>query len=333
MFKILSYFRKTDGLPKTCPTDSSTKSKVRTERKASPTLSGFINTAAQGVSSSTADNYRTAVRSFVRFNGCKDVPLSALNAETLRCYERWLRKQGVCPNTSSCYIRSLRAIYNKAVGKRVISDKAPFKGVFTGNEPTAKRCIGVEEIHKLNLFSPPHGKEALDFFLFSLYTMGMPFIDMAYLKQSQIKNGVLTYRRCKTGKQIKVTLEPCMLDILAKYKMKGMDYLFPILYKVKSGKTIAVSYSYALNRYNRQLKELAQKAGIKERLTSYVARHSWASIAYENNVDLPIISKALGHANTQTTLVYIEGIKDERLAQANRELLKEYFQTTSYKEV
>ncbi|WP_373724876.1 hypothetical protein [Bacteroides heparinolyticus] len=79
MFKILSYFRKTDGLPKTCPTDSSTKSKVRTERKASPTLSGFINTAAQGVSSSTADNYRTAVRSFVRFNGCKDNSLCAIS--------------------------------------------------------------------------------------------------------------------------------------------------------------------------------------------------------------------------------------------------------------
>uniref|UniRef100_UPI0035A19E57 phage integrase SAM-like domain-containing protein n=4 Tax=Prevotella heparinolytica TaxID=28113 RepID=UPI0035A19E57 len=115
---------------------STKKSRASKERNAVPTLSGFTGAASRGVGRSTADNYRTAVRSFVRFNSGRDVPLSALDAETLRRYERWLRDRGVCPNTSSCYLRSLRAIYNKAASKRLVKDRAPFKGLFTGNERT-----------------------------------------------------------------------------------------------------------------------------------------------------------------------------------------------------
>ncbi|MGI6816724.1 tyrosine-type recombinase/integrase [Bacteroides sp. KG122] len=138
----------------------------------------------------------------------------------------------------------------------------------------------------------------------------------------EIRHGVLTYGRRKTGRQVRVALEPCMLAILEKYRMDGTDYLFSILYKVKDGRQVSVSYSCALNRYNRSLKLLAWQAGISANLTSYVAHHSWASIAYEQGVGLPVISKALGHTNTETTLVYIEGIKDERLAKANREQLE-----------
>ncbi|TCO87415.1 phage integrase family protein [Bacteroides heparinolyticus] len=142
------------------------------------------------------------------------------------------------------------------------------------------------------------------------------------MRKRQVKDGVLTYRRCKTGRQVRVKLEKCMLEILGRYKAEGTDYLFPILYKVKDGRICPVSYPCALNRYNRSLKQLARQAGITVDLTSYVARHSWASIAYEQGVDLPVISKALGHTDTKTTLIYIEGIKDERLAEANRELLE-----------
>ena len=354
MFNILSYFRRTGGLRRVSPISKREKEKkvmnVSKEHRSAPTLSGFVHVAARGVSRSTADNYRTAVRSFIRFNGGRDVPLSTLDAETLRRYERWLRGQGVCPNTSSCYLRSLRAIYNKAVGKRLVKDRTPFKGLFTGNERTLKRGIGAEEMRRISricLFpiggevggqkdislpakqritaGKPEAAETeltCDLFLFSFYAMGMPFTDLAHLKQSQVKDGVLTYHRRKTNRPVRVKLEKCMLDILEKYKAEGTDYLFPILYKVKDGKQVSVSYASALNRYNRSLKLLALRAGIGVNLTSYVARHSWASIAYEHGVGLPVISKALGHADTKTTLIYIEGIKDERLAEANRGLLE-----------
>uniref|UniRef100_UPI00359F6EAA phage integrase SAM-like domain-containing protein n=2 Tax=Prevotella heparinolytica TaxID=28113 RepID=UPI00359F6EAA len=112
MFNVLSYFRRADGLRRVSPISKREKEKkvrnVIKERNAVPTLSVFTGAASRGVSRSTAENYRTAVRSFVRFNSGRDVPLSALDAETLRRYERWLREGGVCPNTSSCYLRSLR---------------------------------------------------------------------------------------------------------------------------------------------------------------------------------------------------------------------------------
>ena len=337
-------------------------------QRCSPTLSSFVHAAARGVSRSTADNYRTAVRSFVRFNGGRDIPLSALNADTVRAYERWLQDRGVCPNTSSCYMRSLRAIHNKAASKRLVKDRKPFKGVFTGNSPTVKRGITAGELRRLKSLSPAGGgaeageagrkrtaveAAALDFFLFSFYAMGMSFADLAGLRRPQVRDGVLTYRRRKTGRQVRVTLEPCMLDILDKYATRESDYLFPILYKVKGGEKdrtkggetdkgkdggkgrttggtkrgnpVEVSYSSALNRYNRALKTLAREAGIAVNLTSYVARHSWASIAYEGNVDLPVISKALGHTDTKTTLIYIGEINDTRPASANRKLLEEVF--------
>ena len=338
MFNIPFHFKRAFSFG-----EKKTEKRVRKPQKISPTLSGFVHAAAEGVSLSTQENYRTAVRSFIRFSGGTDVPVSALDADSVRNYERWLRDRGVCPNTSSCYMRSLRAIYNKAATKRLVKDKEPFKGVFTGNERTVKRSIGAEEMRRLILstFSPPcgggSGKEAvpapgasaLDLFLFSFYAMGMPFTDLAHLRKRQVKDGVLTYRRCKTGRQVRVKLEKCMLDILEKYKAEGTDYLFPILYKVKDGRICPVSYPCALSRYNRSLKQLARRAGITVNLTSYVARHSWASIAYEQGVDLPVISKALGHTDTKTTLIYIEGIKDERLAEANRELLNRLSDATS----
>lgn len=355
MSSILSYFRRQNRAlqarfstskhtkqteEKRCTTNERQEKSGRKKQKrrdTTPTLCEFARTAGKRVSPSTADNYLTAARSFIRFRGGTDVPLSTLKADTVRAYERWLAEQGVCPNTSSCYMRSLRALYNKASNKRTAKAHAPFKHVFTGNEHTTKRSIEIEDIRKLQTTDAiaasrnrrhSKGQEASqlklarNLFLFSFYAMGIPFADMAHLRRSQIKDNVLTYRRRKTGKVVRVCLEPCMLNILAQYNNKQTDYLFPILYKMSNGKMQPVPYATALSRYNRLLKVLARQAGIKKNLTSYVARHSWASIAYGNNVDLPVISKALGHTNTQTTLVYIAEIKDERLAIANRKLIE-----------
>ncbi|SET02847.1 Site-specific recombinase XerD [Prevotella sp. kh1p2] len=290
-------------------------------------LSHFMNTAAQGASRSTKDNYKTAVHSFIRFNNNKDIPISAINKDILEKYERWLRQQGVCANTSSCYLRSLRAIYNKAAGRHLLRRSNPFANVFTGNETTDKRGIGIADIRKLRqLELPEHSFAALarDIFLFSFYAMGMPFVDVANLKRSQIKDRHIVYYRRKTGKKIRVRIEPCMLDIINKYKRESGEYVFPILNKVEESRRNK-KYASSLRHYNATLKKLSAKAGLNVRLSSYVARHSWASIAYARNIDLPIISKALGHTDTQTTLIYISQINDRSLALANKKLLNELF--------
>lgn len=303
------------------------KKRERQDWKRQATFSSFLPAASRGMGSSTVENYHTAVRSFIRFNGGgKDMPLAGIDCRLVARYERWLREQGVCPNTSSCYLRSLRAIYNKAVRHRQVKDRKPFRNAFTGNDRTVKRSIGAADIRKLHTAELPAGSRltlARDLFVFSFCAMGMPFADMARLRRRQIKEGVLTYCRRKTGRQVRVKIEGPMRDILDQYAREDSDYLFPILYGVAGKRLRPRCYSTALRDYNHLLQTLARKTGIKSHLSSYVPRHSWASMAYRHDVSLPVISQALGHGDTHTTLIYIRSIDDRQVAKANKKLLSE----------
>lgn len=153
-----------------------------------------------------------------------------------------------------------------------------------------------------------------DVFLFSLYAMGMAFVDIYHLRHSQVKENVLTYRRHKTGQTVCVRIEPCMKDIINRHSMKNCDYIFASLH--------ALDYPRALNHYNRNLKALAKQAGVSSHLTSYVARHTWASLAYKHNIGVPIISQAMGHTNIKTTMIYIKQLDNQQIFSANNNLLK-----------
>ncbi|PJF00262.1 phage integrase SAM-like domain-containing protein [Prevotella intermedia] len=147
-----------------------TKVNKATAGKPTSTLGSFIEMAAKDVSMSTVVNYLTAVRSFGRFNNEKDVALSSITADSVKAYERWLREQGVCNNTISCYLRSLRAIYNKGVRWRKVRDAKPFKDVFMGNEQTVKTSLKAGELQRLQALDLPAGSFlafACDLFLFS----------------------------------------------------------------------------------------------------------------------------------------------------------------------
>lgn len=304
----------------------SEKRKERQTARKQVSLSSFLPTASRGMSAFTMENYHTAVRSFIRFGGGKDMPLSTIDCHLVARYERWLHEQGVCPNTSSCYLRSLRAIYNKAAQHRQVKDRKPFRNAFTGNDRTVKRSIGAADIRRLHAAELPAGSRlalARDLFIFSFRAMGMPFADMAQLRRGQIKEGVLTYCRRKTGRQVRVKIEGLMQDILDRYAREDSDYLFPILHRAVGKRLQPCRYSTALRGYNRALQTLAQKTDIKAHLSSYVPRHSWASMANRHNVALPVISQALGHSDTHTTLIYIRGIDDRQVAKANKKLLLE----------
>jgi integrase len=269
--------------------------------------------------SSTIENYLTALRSFRSFL-VHTKTIVPLNADIFEKYEHYLRDSNLKPNTTSCYMRSLRSL-----AIRILGDEARkmFCKVYTGRAITEKRSLPVEDFASLrSLTLKPGSSLALtrDLFLFSFYAMGMPFVDMAFLRRDQISNGRMTYYRHKTGQYISVKIEPCMHDIISRYELSDSDYVFPLL---SSDDPVAAyeEYQLALNRYNRTLKRLAKKAGLVCKLTSYVARHSWASAAFSNNVDMPVISKALGHANPRNTLIYIRQLSDEQLSTANHRLL------------
>ena len=283
---------------------------------------------------SCADNYRTAVRSFMKFLGGEDIPVTKINSALIRCYELWLRDNNVSRNTSSCYMRSLRSLYNKVTQATHTKNRNPFEDVFTGNEKTVKRAVGENVISKIAaLILPPATRLCFsrDLFLFSFYAMGMPFIDVAHLKKSQIKDGVLTYYRQKTGTKVQAQVEPCMQDIIRRYGTPSSPYVFPILRDGATAAETALRYRSALGYHNRLLKQIGCMAGLERPLTTYVARHSWASAAYKDGVNINVIAQALGHTSSETTRTYVRDLDGSQIFQANRKVLKGVKGRTLYK--
>lgn len=272
---------------------------------------------------STAKNYRTAIRSLGRFLQGQQLMVKDISPELMADYAQWLRQQGISMNTVSCYLRSLRAIYNKVVKHYGLEDRKPFKDLFTGHTKTVKRSATNDDIKRLQaMILPRHSTLQLsrDIFLFSLYAQGMPFVDVAFLRKEQIRDGMIVYARHKTGQQIVVKVEGCIQEIINRYSTADTDFVFPIITAHHPAQAYK-QYQSSLRNYNRNLHKLEKLAGLKRGLTSYVVRHTWASVAYDTNVDLAVIASALGHTNTNTTRIYIRDINNRRLAEANHKVL------------
>ena len=267
---------------------------------------------------STVDNYATALRSFLAYAG-EEVEASCINQHLIEGYQQWLMDRDTSMNSISCYMRSLRSVLRQIDPTFANA----FKNVFTGNTKTEKRSVRLQDIQKIRDSPLPESSRlqfVRDLFLFSFYALGMPFVDLAFLKKTQISDGYIRYSRHKTGQSVKIKLETPMQHIINKYMREGSPYVFPIL-TANNKQEAVLEYEKAINRYNQDLKRLARVCGMKCRLTSYVARHTWASQAYQSNVALPIISKALGHTSTETTLTYIREIDDYRIDDANQQIL------------
>ena len=273
----------------------------------------------------TSETYSAALSSFMRFRQNKDVQLDDMDADLMMEYEAWLKMKGVSLNTQSFYMRILRATYNRAVEKGLTVQKHPFKHVYTGMDKTQKRAILLKDIKcikELDLTGKPHWELARDMFLFSFYTRGMSFIDMAYLKKSDLKNGILSYRRHKTGQQLHIKWESCMEAIVARYAAGcSDDYLLPIL-RLPSN-NLRSQYKSTMFRINKYLKEIARLCGITTPLTMYVSRHSWASIAKSKNIPISVISEGMGHDSEETTRIYLASLDGSVIDRANSIILKD----------
>lgn len=282
----------------------------------------LISQLETGKSKSTVDNYRTALRSFCHFSGGR-VLIEQIDVPLMERYQQWLHEQHVTPNTISCYMRSLRSLLYRL--KPSLKQQSLFDTVYTGKAHTDKRSIPFADIVRIRGLSlSPASPLAFsrDLFLFSFYALGMPFVDIAFLLKSQIHNDHIIYYRHKTGQRICIKLETPIEQIIHRYIRKDSPYVFPIL-SAGTQADVFRDYENARSRYNRHLRKIGEMAGLAHRLTSYVARHTWASAAYHANIDLSVISKALGHTSPNTTLTYIREIDDERIDQANHLLLNQ----------
>lgn len=200
---------------------------------------------------------------------------------------------------------------------------APFKYVYTGVEKTFKRAVPltvIRRIRDLDLTLTPATDYARDLFMFSFYTRGMSFIDMAYLKKKDLQNGVLSYRRQKTGQQLFIRWEKPMQEIVDKYDTSGTCYLLPIIRNM--GAEARRQYSSAAHFVNAKLKRLGEQLGLGMPLTTYVARHAWASIAKSKNIPLSTISEAMGHDSERTTRIYLASLDTSVVDKANSLILK-----------
>lgn len=269
----------------------------------------------------TSQTYTAALRSFMRFRGGCDIRMDGITPGLMQEYEAYLKDNGLTRNSISFYMRILRAVYNRAVGQNLTVQRNPFRYVYTGIDKTAKRAISltsVRAVKNLDLSAFPSLDFARDMFLFSFYTRGMSFVDMAWLRKTDLRNGVLSYRRHKTGQLLCVKWEGCMQRIVDKYNTMDNEYLLPI---IKGTGNLRRQYESSLHLVNIKLKEVAGMAGLEVPLSTYVARHAWASIARSKNIPLSVISEGMGHSSEATTRIYLDSIGALAVDNANRKIL------------
>lgn len=274
----------------------------------------------------TARTYGNAYRRFKAF--CEDVDLTfdELTSDMIECYEAWLIDKRLKQNSIRCYLRTLNTLLCKAVEEGLLNNTNLFSHVRLSYVKTTKRAISEKELKVIaNLELPENSTMALarDIFMFSFYMRGMPFVDIAYLRKTDLKNnGMWTYCRKKTNQCLMVEWEKAQQKILDRYahQMENRSYLLPII-KEEDG-TEYKQYQRMQININRALKKIGEMAELKMPLTTYVARHTWASVARDMNIPIAVISEGMGHNSIKTTQVYLNSIDISRINEANKRIIK-----------
>lgn len=271
----------------------------------------------------SAANYRMACRKFSNFLGSRRPSVAQLTREVVVEYETWLRQAGLSPNTISFYLRYLRAVYNIAAMEINLNTRRdPFLYVRINQIATIKRAISpssLRRIAEMDLSGRNYRVQlARDMFLFSFFARGMSFVDMVYLRKSDIHDNILSYRRRKTGQWLSMAVEPCMQEIFDRYANPS-EYLFPILELSDSYH----SYRNQQRDMNRHIRSIGQELGFEQPLTFYVARHTWATMARDSGAPIQIISAGMGHTSERTTNIYLAQLDHNRIDEVNRQIISQ----------
>ncbi len=272
----------------------------------------------------TSETYTATLNSFREFSNGIDVYFEDIDSNLMLAYEYYLKAKSLSPNTISFYMKRLRAVYNKAVDDGFAEHKNPFKRVFTSSEKTVKRSISLKHIKRLKEMDLSYSASksfARDMFLFSFYTRGMSFVDIAYLQKKDLKGKMLSYRRKKTGQLLSIQWEECMQEIVDRHSSSSMSpYLLAIINN-PNGDT-RKQYHNVQSLVNRHLKDIGADLNLSIPLTMYCARHSWASIARSEGIPVSVISEGMGHDSESTTQIYLASLETQVIDKANRKILK-----------
>ena len=275
----------------------------------------------------TAMTYSNAYQRFKEFRADVDLTFYQLTPDMIEEYEAWLTNRGLMQNTIRFYLRTLHTLLYKAVDGGLLSDENKLFGrVRLAYVPTTKRAISAEDIRAIQqLELPPDSIMAFarDLFMFSFYTRGMSFVDIAYLKKKNLKNGLLSYCRKKTNQQITIAWERELQEIVDRYAVQteGNPYMLPIIKNMDE--TEYVQYKRVQVNVNRALKRIGTMVGLKLPVTMYVARHSWASIARDMDISISVISEGMGHQSCKTTQIYLDTLDTSKINEANKRIIGE----------
>lgn len=289
--------------------------------------SSLIRSIRQTGRYSTSGIYTSTLNSFLRFTGNRSITFEELTPNLIKQYEDRLLGEGRRHNTISTYMRMLRSISHQAAEQGI-----PFKHnvddlfayVFTGYEPTVKRAISpllIRRLMNLDLEKRPALRFSRDLFLLSFYLRGIPFVDLAHLRQTDVRHNTIYYYRHKTRQQLSVHIESYAAQIINRYKNKttSSPYLLPIL--SLTGEDGYKQYKSALRLYNQHLHTLSKMLRLNTPLTSYVARHSWATTAKDEGIAISVISESLGHTSEKVTHVYLASFDNNAMSKANKKVI------------
>ncbi|MCD8183321.1 MAG: site-specific integrase [Bacteroides sp.] len=294
---------------------------------------------------STAHVYRCALKAVITYGGIS-FNVEQLTPTWLYHYQEYLLKQELLWNTISTYMRMLRAVYNRAVDLGMTPYiPRQFKNVFTGRYVNHQRALKKEEIRLVlsneeAVQETDLPEEASDVSLSSrdlrwaraclelmLRFHGMPFIDLANLRKADLRNGYLTVRRHKTGMPLSVAVDAAAMKLIRRYANTdpSSPYLLDILDARLTGCAAYENYQRVLRLLNLRLYQLSCRCGVGKRVSSYTARHTWATIAKSCGVSIEMISEALGYASISTTQGYLKQFDSHEIEKANKIIISYIF--------
>lgn len=272
-----------------------------------------------------AGMYEVSLNSFIKYAGSLDIPFSDVDVVWLKKYEAWMLKQGLAINTIGTRIRHLRAVFNMAIEHHVIDEECyPFHAykVSKLSQSPPKRAMSKADIQRVIDYKGKTDIEslAIALFTFSYFTAGINFIDMAMLKEDNIVDGKLCYIRAKTKKQIIIPLQEKSKEIISHYSNGSKSrsgYIFPILSAYHKNEIQKANRLHkVLAKINRALKHIGENLGLPIKLTTYVARHSFATVLKRAGVSTSIISESLGHSSEKITQIYLDSFEKSQIDEA-----------------
>ena len=273
-----------------------------------------------------ASTYKELKASLLNFNMHLDIYFSEIDINWLKRYEAYLRTKGLADNSIGVRFRTLRTLFNKAISENIIkSDYYPFKAykVSKLRKGTVKRAITKADIELIinHKVESDYSQLAIDLFYFSYLSGGINFVDMAYLTYDNIVDKRLIYIRKKTKKLIKLPIQDKAMDIVKKYKSNN-SYIFPILSEFhKTDIQKANRVHKVLGKINKYLKAVGEELGLPIDLTTYTARHTYATVLKRSGVNTSIISESLGHSSEKVTQIYLDSFENSQIDEAMKNLI------------